>query len=95
MAKPRRKMIGKETLHRHGDHSWVGYFNGYPVSFSAYLGRHSRKVIGWQASSSAKLPDTGWPRRPAFSTEGNSLKLCVERARAFFGEEPPHPMELR
>ena len=30
-------------------HNWVANFNGYMVRFSPFLGRHNKKVNGWEA----------------------------------------------
>lgn len=85
--KQRRKMVDGATLHRRGEHEWCGRIGGYDIIFTAYLGRYNRKVNGWHASSEAVFPTTERNARPVFSTSGNTLTLCVNRAQEFFGSK--------
>lgn len=77
------KTIDGVTLTRVGNHEWSARFDGHDVTFTAYLGRYNKKVNGWHACSEERKPDNG---HAVFSTSGNSLTLCVNRAQEFYSK---------
>lgn len=84
--KQQNKTVDGTALIRVGHHEWAALFNDHAVTFTAYLGRYNRKVNGWHACSEERRSDNGYA---VFSTSGDTLTLCVNRAQEFYskGEE--------